>query len=339
VAGSGAQSGGKATHTMPNYYQWLGCDAFAEADAVKSAYRQLARKHHPDLNPTDPKAEERFKQINEAYATLSDTAKRANYDRALRIKLGIKQGDVKPQAKSSAPNHVKAKPKPQPSSSKAPFQGWVDGFFKAGSPPNVKPAPAPPKADPPKPPPHNTPPDPPAATKPAPSVASPTPPPAASAHNSQSFKEASTKAPTGAIAGEDVTVETHITSTESLQGTIKLVNVQHNDLCRRCSGTGKVMGTPCSQCHGDKTVQRLRKLEVRIPAGVKTGSRVRVAGEGGKGMNGADDGDLFLQVVVDGVDPKRLKVDGINVYSDLTLELPASHFRPPGHGRNLTRPH
>ena len=313
---SQSSRGGKSTPTIPNYYQWLGCDTFANVDVVKSAYRKLARQHHPDLNHDDSKAEERFKQINEAYATLGESTKRAQYDRALRIKLG----GIRPQAKSSAPNHVKSKPKPQPSSSKAPFQGWVDGFFKVGAPPNTpgnqktKAANAysTSKTTSEKPPPPKT---------PTPNKTDKPSSPNAKASQAQTFKEASTKLPTSSLRGDDVTVETRITAAEAIQGSIKLVNVQHNDTCRRCSGTGKVMGTPCSQCHGDKTTQRMRKLEVRIPVGVKTGSRVRVAGEGGKGVNGGEDGDLFLLVVVDGGDKKRVKIEGLNAYSDLTLKL------------------
>jgi DnaJ-class molecular chaperone len=119
--------------------------------------------------------------------------------------------------------------------------------------------------------------------------------------------------------GEDVIVQTAISPVEAEQGVVKTVNVQHNELCRRCSGTGKVNGTPCTGCNGEKILVRLKKIDVRIPAGVKQGSRVRVDREGGRGQGGAENGDLFLQIEI-AYDPS-LRIEGLDVYGEMPISV------------------
>ncbi len=119
--------------------------------------------------------------------------------------------------------------------------------------------------------------------------------------------------------GEDVTVETQVLPQEAEHGVVKTVNVQHNEICKRCSGTGKLNGAICQQCVGEKILIKLKKIDVRIPGGVKNGSKVRVAGEGGRGSGGGESGDLFLVIKIS-VDPS-LRVEGQHVYSELMLQV------------------
>lgn len=277
-----------------NYYEILGVEPFANADAVKSAFRKLARQYHPDLNNNTLQAEEKFKEINEAYEILSDPAKRAIHDTALQAlgkKPNGKQTAKKTEEKKPKTEKPNPPPKPEPqkpSVEKNPKQGKLnnttindlfESFLKKGF--NDK-----------------------KATDPnEPVFRSSTP----------HAKEAQPK------RGEDVVVKTAITPQEATDGVIKSINVQHNEICRRCSGTGKVNGAACSACHGEKIIVRLKKIDVRIPAGVKNGSRVRVAKEGGRGVGGAENGDLFLQIEI-AYDPS-LRIEGLDVYGEATVSV------------------
>jgi molecular chaperone DnaJ len=253
-----------------NYYQILGVDAFAEPDAVKAAFRKLARRYHPDLNAGNAQAEEKFKEINEAYEVLSNAEKRALHDMTLKAMNGLGAAKVntkkyteaaasKGKANTPAPESKKPKEAPPPAESKKQSPGNEEGkqnkststpinelfetFLKKGfSDQNAK-------AD-------------------------------GDEGIFRKKKEADKNPPPSQEKpkrGEDVVVKTAITPQEATDGVVKTVNVQHNEICRRCSGTGKVNGSACSACNGDKILVRHKKIDVRIPSGVKNGSRVRVA--------------------------------------------------------------
>lgn len=291
-----------------NYYQILGVEAFADPEAVKAAFRKLARQHHPDLNSGDAHAEEKFKEINEAYDILSNPEKRAMHDATLKAMQGLgvgkathkKQAGPAPKAKASPPPGPDKKPGPEATAEPKPKAG-ADGraHGKAGNTPINElfetflkkgfSEGGPRKKDP----------------------------------EEGVFRQRKEAGPGKTSEkpqrGEDVIVKTAISPTEASDGVIKTVNVQHNEICRRCSGTGKVNGVFCNACNGEKILVRLKKIDVRIPAGVKNGSRVRVAKEGGRGAGGAENGDLFLQIEIL-LDPS-LRVEGLDVYGDVALSV------------------
>ncbi len=97
--------------------------------------------------------------------------------------------------------------------------------------------------------------------------------------------------------GQDIEHPIEITLEEAYSGTNRILNLQSEEPCQACSGTGRSQKAVCSTCRGAGAVPRLKQLDVKIPAGVKTGSRVRVAGRGGAGRGGAA-GDLFLLITV-----------------------------------------
>ncbi|WP_303672746.1 J domain-containing protein [Vampirovibrio chlorellavorus] len=302
--------------SFKNYYLILGVEAFADVDAVRSAFRKLARQHHPDLNAGNAQAEERFKEINEAYEILSNPEKRAMHDASLRAMKGnaggnpaegkaaySKQGDQTPKGKASPPpaSEKKARSESAPDSaastgkqaankaepgkdkgSTTSINDLFESFLKKGF--QEKSAKA-----------------------------------ANAAEGVFSAKKDSGKKSEAPQRGEDVQVKVAITPQEAMDGVVKTVNVQHNEICRRCSGTGKVNGLVCTACGGDKILVRLKKIDVRIPAGVKNGSRVRVAKEGGRGYGGAENGDLFLQIEIS-VDA-GLRIEGLDVYGDVVIAL------------------
>ncbi|MGO8947873.1 MAG: DnaJ C-terminal domain-containing protein [Ktedonobacterales bacterium] len=122
--------------------------------------------------------------------------------------------------------------------------------------------------------------------------------------------------PFGQRRGEDIEQPVEISFREAYTGATRIYNVQSPEQCPSCKGTGKIGSRPCATCGGSGTVTKVRKLEVRIAAGVENGSRVRVAGEGQIGLNGGQRGDLFLVVTVKPDPAFERKGD------DLTVDVP-----------------
>jgi molecular chaperone DnaJ len=305
-----------------NYYQVLGVEQFAEADAVRTAYRQLARKFHPDVNNGELQSEEKFKELNEAYEILSNPEKRAMHDTMLKAMQGLggakkQAGPPPPSPKAkpqAAPSHA-AKNKPGAETKGAPSQPNDPASGAAGS-EEPKPGPVPPKGEGK------------ASTgglfetflKKGFSENGPKP----GAEDEGIFRkrkaaEGKTVGSEPSRRGEDVVVKTAISPQEATEGVVKTVNVQHNELCRRCAGTGKVNGVVCQACNGEKILVRLKKIDVRIPAGVKNASRVRVAKEGGRGSGGSENGDLFLQIEI--VYDASLRIEGMDVHGEAALSV------------------
>jgi DnaJ-class molecular chaperone len=338
-----------------NFYPILGLPDFSDANAVKAAYRRLAREHHPDLNRDNPQAEETLKNLNAAYETLSDPIKRALHDRQLQLQSSTSSFDPKKPGSRSAteaakktppkgqsPEHGSQKdsppqpehrvdvssasgiPKPPEKGKKAAepagnsFSELLDDWLGKGknsAAQQGKRSTA-------------------GSTEPKgePSASSSEPAPDSSVFESDAIRGMGGARPWESSSGttqqaakekprrgEDVHVKTLISTTEAVQGVVKTVHVQHLETCRRCSGTGRVNGTACSACYGEKSHTRMRKMDVRIPAGVKTGSRVRVAKEGGRGVAGGDAGDLFLQIEIS-ADPS-LRIEGLDVHGELSIPL------------------
>ena len=245
-----------------DYYKILGISRTASADEVKKAFRQLARKFHPDVNPGNKTAEARFKEINEAYEVLSDPAKRRKYDT-----LGPNwQEQFGPTAAGA-----RSRPNPFATGRRASgSSGSGSGTDSSGIPFDF--------AD----------------------------PTGFSDFFETLFRRSgtatgstsSTSTTTTRRKGDDVEQPVEISLREAFQGTTRTYTVQQTDPCPTCNGVGRVNGKPCGACHGTGVVERARKLEARIPAGVDTGAKVRIAGEGQPGIGGGAKGDLILIVTV-----------------------------------------
>jgi DnaJ-class molecular chaperone len=239
-----------------DYYKILGVAKTASSDEIKKAFRKLARKYHPDVNPGDKAAEARFKEVNEAYEVLSDPDKRRKYDL-----LGPNW------AEQFGPSRSGARPRPGASGGNIPFDfgdptgfsDFFDALFgrRAGTTGTT------------------TPPNP---TRSRPTGA---PPP------QQGLRQ-----------GENLEQPLQITFREAYTGAMRTYTIQVPDVCSACKGTGEIRGRLCATCQGTGQAMRTRRLEVRIPAGVDNGSRVRLAGEGQPGANGGAPGDLFLIISV-----------------------------------------
>src|SRR5882762_786036 len=237
-----------------DYYEVLGVGRSASADEIKTAYRKLARKFHPDLNPGDKQAEERFKELQEAYDVLSDAENRKLYDQYGENWRAVKQGGGVPPPGSGG--HQTAGGRPGgPQAAGFHFSGFD---FRGG---------------------------------------------AGEAGGFDIFEEMFGRAQGrgGARArrrerGEDVEAQLELSLEEAHRGVRRTLQMQVAEVCSTCKGTGTVNEKRCETCGGAGQVERTKTIEANIPAGVRDGSTVRLAGQGGAGLNGSQPGDLYLHI-------------------------------------------
>jgi DnaJ-class molecular chaperone len=255
-----------------DYYKTLGVARGASTDEIKKSFRKLARKYHPDVNPGDKKAEEKFKEINEAYEVLSDAEKRQKYDT-----LGPNW-----QEQFSSPfGGAGGARRPYQYGGRVPFDfdaggstGFSDFFetlFGRG----------------------NT---------------------AGTGGGSRSSSYNLRKR-----AGDNIEQPVEVTLQEAYAGGSRTFSIQSTEECPQCKGTGEVGGKICPNCNGQGSLPRNKRIQVKIPAGVDNGSKIRVAGEGQPGIGGGPRGDLFLVISVK-PDP-RFERKGDDLYTDIDVEL------------------
>ena len=270
-----------------DYYEVLGVSRDASDQELKSAYRQQAMKYHPDRNPGDHAAEERFKQASEAYQVLSDADKRAAYDRyghagvsgaggfggpfAGGVDIGDLFGDLFGEMFSMGGQR---RPSRQQRGDDLRFDLTID--FEAaifGYETEVK-------------------------------IRRQEPCAACKASGS-----ASRRGPTtcGHCQGHG--------QVRYQQGFFSVARA-----CPACGGTGQVISDPCPTCRGETRVTKELKLNVKVPPGVETGTRIRYAGEGDAGRAGAPKGDLY--VVLSIRSHEYFQRDGHNLRCVLPISFP-----------------
>ncbi|HVE59404.1 MAG TPA: molecular chaperone DnaJ [Pyrinomonadaceae bacterium] len=272
-----------------DYYNILGIKKDAKADEIKKAYRRLARKYHPDVNPNDKTSEEKFKEVQEAYDILSDEKKRKVFDR-----FGYYNDNLDPDSPFSTGasggggaggaggfdfSGFNFEPGGSGGSSSSFRDIFSDLFGGGGS-----------------------------STRREPEVPKPLP-----------------------KKGRDIEIPLALSFEESFTGLTTNITVNRSEQCSRCQGagdtggpvvvcptckgTGQVMKTggrlqfsqtcpdcegtgrrrqPCSQCNGKGVTPKTEQVKIRIPAGVDTGSRVRIPKKGHGGRLGAEPGDLYI---------------------------------------------
>ncbi|MGH7278516.1 MAG: DnaJ C-terminal domain-containing protein [Candidatus Rokuibacteriota bacterium] len=252
-----------------DYYKILGVERAADDKTIKSAYRKLARKHHPDV-AKDKSSTERFKEVTEAYEVLSDPDKRRRYD-----SLGPDwQRHVDPArgrpGGAGAPGGFRVE------YGDAGDLGDFSDFFRTifGDLGGARPAGRRAGFD---------------------------------DLGGTGFRQARSR-------GEDVQASVDITLEEAYSGARKTFAFELDEPCPTCHGAGHVGGQPCATCGGTGWQRGRRQLDVKIPAGVRTGQRVRVSGEGAGGTGAR--GDLYLAVTVAPHPLFERKGD------DIRLELP-----------------
>ncbi|HEX8731990.1 MAG TPA: J domain-containing protein [Ktedonobacterales bacterium] len=259
-----------------DYYKVLGVTRSASTDEIKKAFRQLARKYHPDVNPGNKQAEARFKEINEAYEVLSDPEKRRKYD-TLGPNWQEQFGPAASTARGRAPFTPRSRAGGTSSSSGGGFDvpdptGFSD-FFEAlfGRKP---------------------------AGNSGAGAGTSTARGRSSANGSAGASGAYSNGAGALNRGENVEQPVEITLREAFAGARRIYTIQQPETCSACNGTGRISGRICATCGGTGMVERERRITVNIPAGVDTGVKVRVAGEGQPSPTGGPRGDLYLIVTV-----------------------------------------
>lgn len=265
-----------------DYYEVLGVKKDASAADMKKAYRRLAMKYHPDRNPDDKAAEDSFKEAKEAYEVLSDPKKKAMYDQYGHE--GVKAGRA----------------------GGAGGAGFEDVFgdifgdiFRGGR----------------------------GGAKRAQRGADLRYDLEVTLEEAVQGKTLEIKLPTlaeckdchgsGAKDGAKPGTCTDCGGVGQLRMQQGFFSIQQT--CPTCHGSGEVITDPCRSCHGQGRVQEQRTLNINIPAGIDTGDRVRLSGEGEAGLNGAPSGDLYVQMKVK---PHPLfSRDGNNLYCEMPISF------------------
>jgi molecular chaperone DnaJ len=249
-----------------DYYQVLGVPRNATEDAVKKAYRRLAMKYHPDRNPDDKEAEERFKEAKEAYEILTDAQKRAAYDQYGHAGLDAARGAGQGFSPSDAFGDI--------------FGDVFGDIFGGGGRRGGRSAVyrgADLRYE--------------LALDLEQAVAG-----TSTEIEFQTVVECGECSGSGAARGHSpVTCDTC-----GGNGQVRISQgffaVQQT--CPRCKGRGTIVREPCPKCSGQGRVRSAKRLSVKVPAGVDNGDRIRLAGEGEAGRNGGPPGDLYVEIVV-----------------------------------------
>jgi molecular chaperone DnaJ len=273
------------TATKQDYYELLGVSRKASVKDIRTAFRKLARKYHPDLNPGDKSSEEKFKQLQEAYDVLSDSKKRQMYDQHGFYSDNLPPGG--PGGAGAESGHPDVNfdfggfdfggGGAGGAGSGGNFRDLFSQFFRGGRGGEMEPEQEP---------------------------------------------------------GNDLEYQIEIDFWDAVRGAVKKLSITRLDSCENCHGTGAVgspqtcttcggtgsiqqaagkmrfnvpctrcggtgkLRTACKSCGGEGRVRRTETIDVRIPAGVANGGRVRVPGKGNAGTMGAPAGDLYLRVEV-----------------------------------------
>ncbi|MEA2011649.1 MAG: molecular chaperone DnaJ [Verrucomicrobiota bacterium] len=259
-----------------DYYSTLGVNRTASQDELKKAYRKLAIKYHPDKNPNDKSAEDKFKEVSEAYEVLGDKQKRSRYD-SIGHDAFTRKGFGGGGAGGGA------------GGMHDPFDIFSQVFGQQGG------------------------------------------------DIFDNFFGGRGRSSTSARTGSDLRYDMTVDFEDAVFGTEKKINIPRAETCSKCSGSGSEPGTgkvtcnqcggtgqvtvsqgffnlrqtcpacggageriekPCTACGGEGRVHKKHKLKVKIPAGVKSGTRLRMSGEGEAGIRGGSRGDLYIVIAV-----------------------------------------
>lgn len=285
-----------------DYYEVLGVDKNASEDEIKKAYRKLAKKYHPDLNPGNKEAEEKFKEANEAYEVLSDAEKKAKYDRFGHAGVdpnygagGAGYGGFNGQGFDFDLGDIFSNI----------FGGGFGGFGGGSSNPN------------------------------APQRGSDT-----QTSVTISFEEAAKGCErevqfsrievcdechgSGAAPGSSPKTcpECNGRGQVTSQQRTPFGVIQTQKACSRCGGRGTIIENPCKKCHGAGRVRKPVKITVKIPAGIDDRQIINARGQGNKGVNGGPAGDLRVAI---NVRPHPIfERDGYNVWVEMHISFAAA---------------
>ncbi|GAC1648067.1 MAG: J domain-containing protein [Ktedonobacteraceae bacterium] len=273
-----------------DYYKVLGVQRGAAADDIKKAFRKLARKYHPDVNPGDKKAEDKFKEINEAYEVLSDPDKRQKYDTLgpnWQEQFGPNFSGTNGARRTYTYNGTRGGTGGTPfefdPTSATGFSDFFEALFGRSAPGG-------------------------AGMRPGAGGAG-----GAGTMGGMRGEDLRRR------AGDSIEQPVDVTLSEAYSGGSRTFNIQSTEVCPTCHGTGEINGKICSTCGGQGMLPKNKRIQVKIPAGVDNGSKIRVAGEGQPGIGGGPRGDLFLVISVKPDEVFERKGDDLHTNVDVEL--------------------
>lgn len=262
-----------------NYYEILEISVNATTVEIKTAYRKLARKFHPDINKTS-EAVNKFKEITTAYETLSNPTEREKYnilngifyDENKNTKTSPNQAQEE-YKKSSEKNknysrEKEQKPTNKDSKNKIKKNDFnIIKFFKYI---NLK--------------------------------------------LKKQKKEKELKKPQ---KGQNITTEVTISPEEVITGSKRIINILTTQTCPKCFGHKFINGGKCSECNGSGEISKRKKITVTIPKGIRDNAKLRLKNEGGHGKNGGANGDLYIKVKIE--TPTKIHFDKQNIYYNVPI--------------------
>ena len=277
-----------------DYYEVLGIQKGASEDEIKKAYKKLARKYHPDMNPGDKEAEEKFKEVNEANEVLSDPEKKARYDQ-----FGF--AGVEPNYGAGAGGGAYGGGFDFGDLGDI-FGSFFGGGFGGGQRRNPN---APQRGE---------------SIRASVSVSFTE---AAFGCEKSVTLERSEQCPTckgnGCAPGTtpEICPDCHGTGTVQTRRQTPMGVFASNGPCRKCGGTGRLIHQPCPDCRGTGAVRKRKTIKVNIPAGIDHGQTISLRGQGNAGKNGGPAGDLLITVMVQ---PHELfRRDGVDVFCEAPI--------------------
>ena len=277
-----------------DYYEVLGIQKGASEDEIKKAYKKLARKYHPDMNPGDKEAEEKFKEVNEANEVLSDPEKKARYDQ-----FGF--AGVDPNYGAGAGGGAYGGGFDFGDLGDI-FGSFFGGGFGGGQRRNPN---APQRGE---------------SIRASVSVSFTE---AAFGCEKSVTLERSEQCPTckgnGCAPGTtpEICPDCHGTGTVQTRRQTPMGVFASNGPCRKCGGTGRLIHQPCPDCRGTGAVRKRKTIKINIPAGIDHGQTISLRGQGNAGRNGGPAGDLLITVMVQ---PHELfRRDGVDVFCEAPI--------------------